>query len=314
MSINISYFAGAGAQFFDSNGTPLSGGLLYTYLAGTTTPVTTYTSPSGAVNNTNPIVLDSAGRTPNEIWVDGGVFYKFVLKSSTYVPIGTYDNIPAISDITDTTDLITVAGTNNLTGAATPSLGGYAAGQMFSFIAQNTNTAAVTIDIDTLGARNITRDGTTALIAGDILAGKMHLIEYDGTQFQLLNGFSFDHINTGALVATSAQIDGTGYSPNIALTDAATIAWDTSLGQTATFTFDASNRTMGAPTNLKDGAFYALAVIQNAGLNTLTWNAVFKWANGTAPTLSTGAGAKDYFVFRSDGTNLYEQGRSQAVA
>jgi len=107
---------------------------------------------------------------------------------------------------------------------------------------------------------------------------------------------------------------GTGYSPNIALTDAATIAWDTTTGQVATFTFVSTNRTMGAPTGLVSGAFYALAVIQNSGSNTLTWNAVFKWANGTAPTLSTAAAAQDYFVFRSNGTNLYEQGRSQGVA
>jgi hypothetical protein len=71
---------------------------------------------------------------------------------------------------------------------------------------------------------------------------------------------------------------------------------------------------MGAPTGLVNGAFYALAVIQNAGSNTLSWNTVFKWAGGVAPTLSTAAGAKDYFVFRSDGTNLYQQGQSLAVA
>lgn len=100
------------------------------------------------------------------------------------------------------------------------------------------------------------------------------------------------------------------YFGNATLTDAATIAWDVSTAQVATFTFVSSNRTMGAPTNLVNGGFYALAVIQNAGSNTLTWNFVFKWASGTAPTLSTAAGAKDYFTFRSDGTNLYEQGRS----
>jgi hypothetical protein len=114
----------------------------------------------------------------------------------------------------------------------------------------------------------------------------------------------------------AVQVTGTGFSPNFALTDAATIAWDTTTagGQVATCTFVSTNRTMGAPTNLKNGAFYALAVIQNAGSNTLTWNSVFKWAAGTAPTLSTAAGAKDYFTFRSDGTNLYQQGISQAVA
>lgn len=120
--------------------------------------------------------------------------------------------------------------------------------------------------------------------------------------------------STGIVSPDAILVNGTGYSPNINLTDAATIAWDTSLGQVATFTFVSSNRTMGAPTNLKNGAFYALAIIQNAGGNTLTWNSVFKFTGGVAPTLSTGAGAKDYLVFRSDGTNLYEQGRSLGVA
>lgn len=119
--------------------------------------------------------------------------------------------------------------------------------------------------------------------------------------------------SVGATTASSGKFTY-GYSPNLTLTDAATIAWDTSTGQVATFTFVSSNRTVGAPTNLQNGAFYALAVIQNSGSNTLTWNSVFKWAGGTAPTLSTAAGAKDYFVFRSDGTNLYQQGISQAVA
>jgi hypothetical protein len=187
MSINLSAFAGAGAQFFDANGAPLTGGLLYSYLSGTTTPVTTYTTRDGTANNTNPIVLDAAGRTPAEIWLDGGVLYKFVLKSSTYVQIGSYDSIPAINDTTTINNLITVAGTNALTALATPTLGGYATGAQYSFIVQNTNTAAVTIDIDTLGVKSITKFGTTPLAAGNLIAGAIALIEYDGTRFQLLN-------------------------------------------------------------------------------------------------------------------------------
>jgi hypothetical protein len=109
-------------------------------------------------------------------------------------------------------------------------------------------------------------------------------------------------------------IVGTGYSPNQNLGDTAPIVWDTTFGQVATFTFGSTNRTISAPTSLVNGAFYALAIIQNAGSNTITWNAVFKWPSGAAPTLSTAAGAKDYFVFRSDGTNLYQQGQSLAVA
>lgn len=114
--------------------------------------------------------------------------------------------------------------------------------------------------------------------------------------------------------ATATNFTAQQYFGNVALTDAATISWAASTAQVATFTFVSSNRTMGAPTGLVNGAFYALAVIQNGGSNTLTWNSVFKWAAGTAPTLSTAAGAKDYFTFRSDGTNLYQQGISQAVA
>jgi len=121
-------------------------------------------------------------------------------------------------------------------------------------------------------------------------------------------------VTVGATGLTSFV--GTGYSPNFALSDGATIAWDTSAsgGQVATFTFVSSSRTMGAPTNLVNGGFYALAVIQSTGSMTLTWNSVFKWPGGSAPTLSTAAGAKDYFVFRSDGTNLYLQGQALAVA
>jgi len=99
MAVNLSPLAGAGWQFFDNNGVILSGGLLYTYTAGTTTPRATYTSSSGATANSNPIVLDSAGRVTGEIWLTSGQSYKFVLKTSTGTTIGTYDNLPGISDL-----------------------------------------------------------------------------------------------------------------------------------------------------------------------------------------------------------------------
>jgi len=205
MSINLSAFAGAGAQFSDANGAPLTGGLIYSYLSGTTTPVTTYTTRDGTTNNTNPIVLDGAGRTPNEIWLDGGVLYKFILKTSAFVQVGSYDDIPAINDTTTFSNLITVAGTNTLTGLATPALSGYAAGAQYSFLAQNNNTGAVTIDIDTLGVKSITKFGTTALVANDITAGALMLIEYDGTRFQLLNPANsvFDNITVDYIRETT---------------------------------------------------------------------------------------------------------------
>lgn len=95
MAVNLSMLAGAGAQFFDNNGDPLTGGKIYTYAAGTTTPVTTYTTNAGTVAHPNPIVLDAAGRVPSggEIWLTDGISYKFIVKTSTEATIGTYDNI-----------------------------------------------------------------------------------------------------------------------------------------------------------------------------------------------------------------------------
>jgi hypothetical protein len=185
MAYNISAFAGAGAQFFDSNGTPLAGGLLYVYTAGTTTPATTWTTSSGAVANTNPIVMNAAGRTPYEIWLNSGVTYKFALYTSTNVLIGTYDNIPAIDDPTVFNNLITVTGTNTLIGTSVPPYTSYVAGMTLSFIPANTNTGAVTIDVDGLGAKNIFVGSATALSSGDLVAGRIANLEYDGTRFQL---------------------------------------------------------------------------------------------------------------------------------
>jgi hypothetical protein len=95
MAVNLSMLAGAGAQFFDNNGVILSGGLVYTYTAGTTTPETTYTTNAGNVPHSNPIVLNSAGRVASggEIWLTDAISYKFVLETSTEVTIATYDNV-----------------------------------------------------------------------------------------------------------------------------------------------------------------------------------------------------------------------------
>ena len=99
MTVNLSPIGGAGQQFFDNNGVVLSGGKIYTYAAGTTTPQATYTSSSGATPHANPIVLDSAGRVPGgEIWLSDGTLYKFVIETSLGVLLGTYDNIQGTND------------------------------------------------------------------------------------------------------------------------------------------------------------------------------------------------------------------------
>jgi hypothetical protein len=99
MSVSLSPVGGAAGQFFDSNGNPLAGGKLYSYAAGTTTPETTYTSVSGLTANPNPIILNSGGRVPSEIWLTDGVVYKFGLYTSTDQLIGIWDDISGINDV-----------------------------------------------------------------------------------------------------------------------------------------------------------------------------------------------------------------------
>jgi hypothetical protein len=98
MAVFLSPVGGVAAQFFTNTGAVLTGGKLYTYAAGTTTPLVSYTTSAGAVARTNPIVLDAAGRVPDggEIWITSAS-YKFVLKDSNDVLIATYDNVSGIN-------------------------------------------------------------------------------------------------------------------------------------------------------------------------------------------------------------------------
>ena len=101
---------------------------------------------------------------------------------------------------------------------------------------------------------------------------------------------------------------------NTALTFDATQDWALTANQVATLTLTA-NTTFDAPTQMVDGAFYSLIMIQDGtGSRTASWNTVFKWTAATAPTLTTTASAKDIFVWRSDGTNMYEVGRQLNVS
>ena len=76
---------------WDSNGDPLSGGKLYSYVAGTSTPASTYTDESGATPNTNPVILDGSGRA--DVWLSASTNYKFVLYDSDDNLIWSVDDV-----------------------------------------------------------------------------------------------------------------------------------------------------------------------------------------------------------------------------
>lgn len=143
MAVFLSPVGGAAAQFFTNSGIPLSGGKLYTYAAGTTTPAVTYTSSSGATAHTNPIILNSAGRVATgEVWLNASP-YKFLLKDSTDVLIATYDNISGIGAASYQVDNFTGTGSQTIFTLSAASLGENFTFVYINGVYQNKNTYTV---------------------------------------------------------------------------------------------------------------------------------------------------------------------------
>jgi len=225
------------------------------------------------------------------------------------------------STITTGTAPLVVASTTNVANLNASSLSGAtfaAPGSIGSTTAGSgafttlSATGVTTLAAGTLGAPALTTSGDTNTGMFFPAADTIAFVE-GGTEVIRINSSSNVGIGTSSPGAKLAVV-GTGYSPAITLTDGATLNWDTSLGQVAQVTLG-GNRTFAAPTNLVNGGFYSLLIIQDGtGSRTISWNAVFDFTGGTAPTLSTAAGSKDLIAWRSDGTNLLEVGRSLGVA
>lgn len=91
-------------QFVDENGDPAAGWMLYTYEAGSSTQLATYTDSTGSTAQSNPIILNALGFPTNgEIWLVSGKAYKFVLANANDVVQKTENGITGVSS--QTTDL-----------------------------------------------------------------------------------------------------------------------------------------------------------------------------------------------------------------
>ncbi len=206
------------AGLTDSSGDPLASGKVYTYIAGTTTPSTTWTDEGETTPAANPIVLDAQGRA--KVYAQGD--YKFVVKDSNDSIIYTWDDL-AFFDSADLSSYAlktaiqqssfiyggTTAGTANAqTISVSPTPASYVTGEVLCFIAGNSNTDSWTLNKNSLGAKSV---------IGNVTSGRVYYAVYNGTVYEILNPsckafntISKTTINTTSVSYASMSTDLTG--------------------------------------------------------------------------------------------------------
>jgi len=184
----------------DNSGNPLSGGKVYTYEAGTTTPKAVYTASDKSASATNPLILDAYGRA--QVWADGA--YKFRVDTSANVTLYTLDNQVYGYDDGELLWGGTSGGSANahtLTSVGT--ISSYSSGQRFIFIAGNSNTGATTLNVNSIGAVSIVKGAAAAALTnGDIRSGQVVDVVYEtggGGRFRLLSYPSVNDVQLDAM-------------------------------------------------------------------------------------------------------------------
>jgi hypothetical protein len=176
-------------QFLDGNGNPLTAGKLYTYIAGTTTPLTTYTTAAGSTPNTNPIILDSAGRA--DIFLTAGSAYKFVLANAGNVTQYTVDNITAPGTMsTQNASAVTITG-GTISGV--------------------TITGPITGDVTGNLTGNVTGNLTGNVTGGAIVGASYNGGQLAGLRNKIING-AMEVAQRGVLFSVASGSTGSGYT------------------------------------------------------------------------------------------------------
>lgn len=246
-------------QFFDANGNPLVGGKLFTYAAGTTTPLATYTDSSAGTPNTNPIILNARGEA--NVWLDNTT-YKFVLKTAADVEIWTVDNI---SNAINTSQIL--------------ASGGSAANPPYTF-STDSDTGMYLAAVGQLG---LTVNGTPVLRS---------------TPTVMTIGQSGGSNDVDVALYGDLSVAGNARTSPVVVTFSATaMTVDCALSNVFTTTFTANVTTAPTISNPGDGQTINWFITQDAtGGRTMTWPTSFKWPSGATKALSTAANSVDLLV------------------
>lgn len=213
-------------QFLDGNGNPLTAGKLYTYFNGTTVPRTTYTTAAETTPNTNPIILDSAGRA--DIFLTAGVAYKFVLANAGNVTQYTVDNITSAGTMsTQNSNFVTITGGTisgvTITGPITGDVTGNLTGNVTGNLTGNVTGGAI--------VGESYNGGQLAGMRNKIINGSMEIAQR-GTSFTVNTGFGANYTLdrysriavTSAVVTVTQTSDGPASEPTLPYSLRCTVA------------------------------------------------------------------------------------------
>jgi len=271
-------------------------------------PVVTGTTISSTWANST--LSDISTALTGSIASDGQTVPTANLPMGTYahtnVGVATVRSMYAVaSQVQDNTlqYLTPVSGTDTITATAPVGMTTYATGQRFTFVAAGTNTGATTLNINSIGAKNITKNGTTALVAGDIATGQAIEVVYDGTQFQISSRVTSlaNVAYTNALQTFTASQRGTVTTDNdLSFNMAVTNNFSCTPTGTGTLTF----------TNITAGQS-GYVLLDNSGGYAISAAATTKVDSSFLTIVST---AGVYLIsYLSNGTNVYLT-TSQALA
>jgi hypothetical protein len=269
-------------QFFDSNGNPLVGGKIYTYAAGTTTPLAAYTDSTGTTPASNPIILDSRGECT--LWL-GAADYKIRLTTPADVQLWVVDNVTAVTlNLQNAQGILPVAsgGTGESTAADAFDALKQPASAVYSGVVELATSAEVIAGTDT--QRAVTPAG---FMAANIVDGGSNT--FSGTT----------SIQISSLVPSTAKritlaLDGvstSGTSPVILQVGLAGPAWVTSgytsvadngYGTPAAYTTGLGIERTSAGSSSRRGVFTLLKQSSNS------WLGTYVGTNGTDMCFGSG--------------------------
>lgn len=222
----------------------------------------------------------------------------------------------SIANIQDGTGFYcsTVGGTADaITLTPSPALASYSAGQLLSFISSGANTTAVTVNVSGLGVKSVTKNGSTALVAGDIPSSALIHIQYDGTQFQLVN------VNVNPLSSITGL--GTGVATALAVNVGSAGAVVVNGGVLGTPSSGTLTNCTGLPAAGLVSSTFTNSLSGNVALNntatvftgpTVAQGTSGTWfASGTVTVWDT-TGASEFYVTLNDGTTTIASAVTQS--